>query len=222
MADSRTLSLGVLIAFLVVGVLYLVDPSLGGLLPAIKRLFGMEGFEDAMPTPGSNPTGGVMDAAAATVGAITGNPNSAGGDATVVNPPAAAEAPARRTGGSTNGAVAGFTGSSNEGFMDLAPSPMPFPAAGAPANCYPKNQLKPEELLPSDPNSKWAQVNPSGSGDISGKNFLSAGTLIGIDTVGQSLRNANYDLRADIPNPMGQWPIMQSTIGPDIVRRPLE
>jgi hypothetical protein len=99
---------------------------------------------------------------------------------------------------------------------------MPFPAAGAPANCYPKNQLKPEELLPGDANSKWAQVNPSGTGDIAGKNFLSAGTLIGIDTVGQSLRNANYDLRSDVPNPQGQWPIMQSTIGPDISRRPLE
>lgn len=222
MADSRTVTFGVLIAVLVLGVLYLVDPSLGGLLPAFKRMLGMEGFE-SMPTPGSNPTGGIMDAAAATVGAVTGNPNSAGGDASLTNIPAAAEAVKKAGNGSiSGGSVAGFTGSTNEGFADLAPSPMPFPAAGAPANCYPKNQLKPEELLPGDPNSKWAQVNPSGTGDIAGKNFLSAGTLIGIDTVGQSLRNANYDLRADIPNPQGEWPINNSTIIPDLIRRPLE
>jgi hypothetical protein len=220
MADSRTVTFGLLIALLVLGVLYLVDPTLGGLLPAVKRLFGIEGFE-SMPTPGANPTGGVMDAAAATVAAVTENPNNAGGNATLTNPPAAAEAP-KKANGVSGGSMSGFTGSSNEGFADLAPSPMPFPAAGAPANCYPKNQLKPEELLPGDANSKWAQVNPSGTGDIAGKNFLSAGTLIGIDTVGQSLRNANYDLRSDVPNPQGQWPIMQSTIGPDISRRPLE
>ncbi len=224
MADSRTVTFGLLIALLVLGVLYLVDPTLGGLLPAVRRLFGMEGFE-SMETPGSNPTGGVMDAAAATVAAVTENPHNAGGNATVTNPPAAAEAPKKPGNGSVSGgSVAGFTGSTNEGFADLAPSPMPFPAAGAPANCYPKNQLKPEELLPGDANSKWAQVNPSGTGDIAGKNFLSAGTLIGIDTVGQSLRNANYDLRAEPPNPqlsnVSIWNL--STINPDLVRRPLE
>lgn len=221
MADSRTVTFGLLIALLVLGVLYLVDPTLGGLLPAVKRLFGIEGF-DAMSTPGSNPTGGVMDAAAATVAAVTENPFNAGGNDSVTNPPAAAEAP-KKANGVSGGSMAGFTGSSNEGFADLAPSPMPFPAAGAPANCYPKNQLKPEELLPGDANSKWAQVNPSGTGDIAGKNFLSAGTLIGIDTVGQSLRNANYDLRSDVPNPQVQVSIWNtSTISPDMARRPLE
>lgn len=216
MADSRTVTFGVLIALLIFGVLYLVDPSLGGLMPAFRRMFGMEGFAD-IATPGANPSGNVMDIAKQTVDAVKKNPNSEGGNMNVTNPPAAAES----TSGST--AVAGFTGSTNEGFADLAPAPMPFPSAGAPANCYPKNQLTPEELLPSDPNSKWAQVNPSGSGDIAGKNFLSAGTLIGIDTVGQSLRNANYDLRADIPNPqLVVSPFLQTTISADLLRRPLE
>jgi hypothetical protein len=218
MADSRTVTFGVLIALLILGVLYLVDPTLGGLLPAFRRMLGMEGFAD-IATPGANPSGNVMDIAKATVDAVKKNPNSEGGNASVTNPPAAAES----TSGSST-AVAGFTGSTNEGFADLAPAPMPFPSAGAPANCYPKNQLTPEELLPGDPNSKWAQVNPSGTGDIAGKNFLSAGTLIGIDTVGQSLRNANYDLRADVPNPqlsnVSIW--NQSTINPDLNRRPLE
>jgi hypothetical protein len=110
-----------------------------------------------------------------------------------------------------------------EGFESLNPSPMPFPAAEKPANCYPKNQLAPQELLPSDPNSKWAQVNPQSAGDIAGKNFLNAGSLIGVNTVGQSLRNASWDLRSEVPNPQVQVsPWMVSTISPDLARRPLE
>lgn len=108
-----------------------------------------------------------------------------------------------------------------EGFQNQ--SSTPFPEATQPANCYPKNQLSPQELLPSDPNSKWASVNPQGSGDIGGKNFLSAGALIGVNTIGQSLRNANQQLRSEPSNPQSQVSIWnQSTIEPDLQRRPLE
>jgi hypothetical protein len=70
----------------------------------------------------------------------------------------------------------------------------------------------------------WAQVNPTGAGDIQGKNFLSAGALIGVNTVGQSLRNPNLGLRAEPPCPQiqGISPWMNSTIEPDLQRRPLE
>jgi hypothetical protein len=109
-----------------------------------------------------------------------------------------------------------------EGFQDT-PSPMPFAAASTPSNCYPKNQLAPQELLPNDPNSKWAQVNPQGAGDIAGKNFLNAGALIGVNTVGQSLRNASWDLRSEPPNPqVNVSPWLNSTIEPDVNRRVLE
>jgi hypothetical protein len=44
-----------------------------------------------------------------------------------------------------------------------------------------------------------------------------------VNTIGQSLRNANYQLRADVPNPQVQvGPWQQSTIEPDLQRRPLE
>jgi hypothetical protein len=110
-----------------------------------------------------------------------------------------------------------------EGFEVLNPAPMPFAAAEKPANCYPKNQLAPQELLPSDPNSKWAQVNPQSAGDIAGKNFLNAGALIGVNTVGQSLRNASWDLRSEVPNPQVQVsPWNQTSITSDLSRRPLE
>lgn len=55
-------------------------------------------------------------------------------------------------------------------------------------------------------------------------NFLdSARCKIGVDTVGQSLRNANYGLRSEPPCPRVQvspWNI--STITPDLMRRDME
>ena len=118
--------------------------------------------------------------------------------------------------------------SKKEGFADFASinsemGAVPMAPANMPQGCYPREQLNPMELLPSDPNSQWAQVNPKGAGDIQGKNFLSAGALIGINTIGQSLRNANLQLRAEPPNPQVQVsPWQQSTIEPDLNRRPLE
>jgi hypothetical protein len=111
-----------------------------------------------------------------------------------------------------------------EGFANPSePSNVPFAAGNAPSNCYPKNQLNATELLPADPNSKWAQVNPQGAGDIAGKNYLNAGALIGVNTVGQSLRNASHDLRSEPANPqVAVSPWFNSTIEPDINRRVLE
>jgi hypothetical protein len=114
---------------------------------------------------------------------------------------------------------------SSEGFADLSSyeGPASFGAAEAPAGCYPRDQLTPAELLPKDMNSIWAEQNPMGPGSLKGKNFLSAGALIGVNTVGQSLRNANLQIRSEPPNP--QVPVsifLQSTIGPDISHRSLE
>lgn len=92
-----------------------------------------------------------------------------------------------------------------------------------PKDCYPKDQLTPGELLPQDPNSKWAQVNPSGQGGLENQNFLNAGHHVGMNTVGQTLRNANYQLRSEPPNPQVKVsPWQQSTIEPDTNRRPME
>jgi hypothetical protein len=113
------------------------------------------------------------------------------------------------------------------GAPEVAPGnpsgPADFSDAQAPSGCYPRDQLTPSELLPKDVNSTWAEQNPMGSGSLAGKNFLSAGALIGVNTVGQSLRNANYQLRSEPPNP--QVPVsvfLNSTIEPDVNRRNLE
>ena len=84
------------------------------------------------------------------------------------------------------------------------------------SDCFPRDKLTSDDLLPSDANSTWAKVNPAGTGDVLSQNFLNAGHWIGINTVGQSLRNANRQLRYEPPNPqvaVSPWQI--STIEPD-------
>ena len=91
------------------------------------------------------------------------------------------------------------------------------------ASCFPKQQLTPDELLPQDNSSLWAQMNPSGSGSLKDRNFLQSGYHIGINTVGQTLRNANLQIRSEPPNPqVAVSPWLNSTIEPDINRRPFE
>ena len=102
----------------------------------------------------------------------------------------------------------------------------PQPAANntqLPSECYPKDVLTSADLLPRDANSLHAQVVPSGQGALTDQNFLTAGYHIGINTVGQTLRNANRQLRSEPANPQTTVsPWLQTTIEPDINRRPLE
>ena len=101
--------------------------------------------------------------------------------------------------------------------------PIDYTSQKVPSDCFPKDRLTASDLLPHDAaNTKWSQVNPAGQGDVNGQNYLTAEALVGIDTVGTTLRNASYDLRSEHPNPRGVWPIMNSTIEPDLFRRPLE
>jgi hypothetical protein len=207
--DTRTIVTAAVLVVVVVAGLYILDPSLGGLL---KR---REGFEETMSAnanytavagqndvPGDERKKQTTDVASSAMGPNT--PDQAAG----VNSPTLGD----------NSPVV-------QGFADLSTmeGPAAFGDAQAPAGCYPRDQLTPSELLPRDPNSVWAQQNPMGSGSLKGKNFLSAGALIGINTVGQSLRNANWQIRSEPPNP--QVPVSvfyQSTIEPDVNRRTLE
>jgi len=132
---------------------------------------------------------------------------------------------------SANAGNNSMPGPSREAAVKQAPDVVPTPEGGpadfgnaeTPAGCYPRDQLTPGELLPKDENSLWAQQNPMGTGSLKGKNFLSAGALIGVNTVGQSLRNANYQLRSEPPNPQVPVTVFNvPTIEPDVNRRSLE
>ena len=81
----------------------------------------------------------------------------------------------------------------------------------------------PQDLLPKDANSKWGELNTLNQGTVVMPDLLEAGYHIGLDTIGQTLRNANLQERSDpiIPKmEVGPW--NTSTIEPDYGRVPLE
>ena len=201
-SNVRSTLLVVLSVALVLAGVYLIDPTFFGLMGAKENFEGtMSAEANYSQEPGQTDMPGSKQKKD-----TESNMNSLGGDEQ----------------------ISGFkdaSGSANEGFADAADvtGPAAFEGAAAPAGCYPRDQLTPSELLPKDPNSVWAQQNPMGTGSLKGKNFLSAGALVGVNTVGQSLRNANYQLRSEPPNP--QVPVTvfnNSTIEPDTNRRDME
>ena len=201
--DTRSILLVLLVVGALVGGGYLLNPSY------MNNLLGQkQGFEN----PPTMSTQSVGSAQADTGSALNASGNTQR-NAVMANPSVAPPPP---SGGATAKA---------EGYADLSTfeGPSGFGSAEAPAGCYPRDQLTPSELLPKDPNSVWAQQNPMGTGSLKGKNFLSAGALIGVNTVGQSLRNANYQMRSEPPNPQVAVSVFnQTTIEPDVNRRTLE
>jgi hypothetical protein len=217
--ETRDIVLALLILSVGVGIFYLLDPTMAGLLK--KQDKKHEGFSSDNNDDNEHV---IQDAESDAPGVGVPTMNHQSGEyEQYENEKAAYVEPTNIATNSAN-VEEGFSGDSNvEGFETLNPAPVPLKDAEKPANCYPKDQINPQELLPNDPNSKWAQVNPMGQGDIAGKNYLSAGALIGVNTIGQSMRNANYQLRSDPPNPQVKVSIWnQSTIEPDINRRALE
>jgi multidrug efflux pump subunit AcrB len=82
-----------------------------------------------------------------------------------------------------------------------------------------------EDLLPKDDNNEWESLNPitNSQGGANVPDLLQAGYHIGLDTIGQTMKNANLQLRSDpiIPKTVvGPW--NQSTLEPDVMRVPLE
>jgi hypothetical protein len=78
----------------------------------------------------------------------------------------------------------------------------------------------PSDLLPQDKNSQWATLNPSlNPNNVIIPDLLEAGYHVGLDTIGQTLRNANQQLRSDPVIPkrdVGIWNL--STVEPDLGR----
>ncbi len=190
---------------------YLIDPTFYGLLNRY------DGFADADANYSATP--GMVEMPGKKMKKdVEDNENSEGGDMPAM-PAVSGFVGAMKAAGED------VSGNQADGFanMEDVTGPAAFEASAGPAGCYPRDQLTPGELLPKDPNSVWAQQNPMGTGSLKGKNFLSAGALIGVNTVGQTLRNANYQLRSEPANP--QVPVSvfnNSTIEPDTNRRDME
>jgi len=157
-----------------------------------------------------------------------GNGNSNGNSNGIINSNAPfASAPSTRSAPSTASAPSAFGEVlASEG---LGRNERYLPVSGinrTPTSCYPQNTLQPDDLLPSGKSKQiqdFDNANPTGEGILKGVNFLDAGFHVGVNTVGQSLRNANRQVRAEPPNPqVSVSPWMNTTIGPDLIRKPLE
>lgn len=226
--NVRSVLVVVLAVVLVAAGVYLIDPTFFGLMTKKDGFEGTMGSDaNYQQTAGQQDMPGGMQKKQ-----VKENENSAGGDEGDAFMGAVGQISGFADGSGNSASGSGSMGAptkqkfqGSEGFADVedVTGPAAFDSAAAPAGCYPRDQLTPAELLPKDPNSVWAQQNPMGSGSLKGKNFLSAGALIGVNTVGQSLRNANYQLRSEPPNP--QVPVTvfnNSTIEPDTNRRDFE
>ena len=86
-----------------------------------------------------------------------------------------------------------------------------------------QNVADPKDLLPVDKKSGWGELNPVQNKNPKIPDLLQAGNLMGIDTIGQTLKNANLQLRSDPYIPKGNvGPWNNSTYEPDLARVPLE
>jgi hypothetical protein len=119
------------------------------------------------------------------------------------------------------------SGSATVGYSEPMDNLQSTPVSEAAANVNPALTpvANPSDLLPKDQNSQWAALNPNtmNQGDVLMPDLLQAGYHIGLDTIGQTLRNANLQLRSDpviAKQNIGPW--NQSTIEPDLGRVPLE
>tara|TARA_Y100000992_G_C21274213_1_gene498922 strand:- start:1684 stop:2274 length:591 start_codon:yes stop_codon:yes gene_type:complete len=96
--------------------------------------------------------------------------------------------------------------------------------AGLSSSCATVPTLDPSELLPSDSNSEWAKLNPSGQGELGSVNLLKSGYHSQINTIATApMRNSNLQVRSDPPVPKENvGPFLNSTIEPEQGRPCLE
>tara|TARA_B100000989_G_scaffold287280_1_gene256768 strand:- start:2008 stop:2556 length:549 start_codon:yes stop_codon:yes gene_type:complete len=126
--------------------------------------------------------------------------------------PASVAQSAPVVGASTSTTYAPFNGQQGANVSNSATPPA---ALNKPAS-------NPADLLPSDSNSAWSSMNPGS--DFKNVSLLNPTQLVGINTQGSSLRNANLQVRSEPANPRMNtncpWNI--STIEEDKLRKPLE
>ena len=100
---------------------------------------------------------------------------------------------------------------------------VPSTVSANPGNYVAQLVANPADLLPKDQNSEWSKLNPISNSNPMIPDLLQAGSLIGLDTIGQTLKNANLQLRSDpviVKQNVGPW--NNSTYEPDLGRVPLE
>ena len=214
---------------IVYGILVLIGIYILKDVCGIKLPF-IEGFDNLAPAEGNNSANG--DNSNANVNANGSGPSGPNVSASLGNanaPNNPLQVPQGDTAQAGNGSPSDLK-DGQWGAAEPGNNEFQMPIQGiqtAPANCYPQNTLTPEDLLPEGEGNQIKDFNEgipeTGEGILKGVNFLDAGFHVGVNTVGQSLRNANQQLRAEPPNPqVNVSPWMNSTITPDLPRKPLE
>lgn len=110
----------------------------------------------------------------------------------------------------------------DESYLLLSKDSMPDDKFKKVIPSEPRQTLTSSQLLPTQKNNDWFQVPNEKFNLLQAVDLEIPEIKIGIDTVGQSRKNATYDLRTAPPNPkfvVSPW--QNSTIEPDYNTKPL-
>lgn len=92
---------------------------------------------------------------------------------------------------------------------------------GSNQNCEPEDLFDVDKYLPQELNDDWFEVQPEPI-SVKNRHLINITKPIGVNTIGTSLKNASYDIRASPACPkMVISPFLNSSIEPDINLKPL-
>ena len=92
---------------------------------------------------------------------------------------------------------------------------------GSNQNCEPEDLFDVDKYLPQEVNDDWFEVQPEPI-SVKNRHLINITKPIGVNTIGTSLRNASYDIRASPSCPkFVVSPFLNSSIEPDINLKPL-
>lgn len=118
---------------------------------------------------------------------------------------------------------------SNDGFLPMDETNNEFAvfkqnskaSCGSNQHCPPEDLFNVDKYLPQEVNDQWWDMLPEPI-SVKNRHLINVTKPIGVNTIGNSLRNATWDLRGDVPNPkyaISPW--LNSTIEPDTNIKPL-
>ena len=92
---------------------------------------------------------------------------------------------------------------------------------GSNQNCEPEDLFDVDKYLPQEINDSWFEVQPEPI-SVKNRHLINITKPIGVNSIGTSLRNASYDIRASPSCPKYVVsPFLNSSIEPDINLKPL-
>jgi hypothetical protein len=92
---------------------------------------------------------------------------------------------------------------------------------GSNQNCDPEDLFDVDKYLPQEVNDDWFEVQPEPI-SVKNRHLINITKPIGINTIGSSLKNASYDIRAQPACPkfvVSPW--LQSSVEPDLNVKPM-